>query len=309
MQEYEHENSDLHDIESDYSDSPDPPPNGRRQSERKPRGGNACLTCRRMKTRCEYVDDSSPCKLCAKSNRECVKAPPRRKRRKTVARIADLEQRIQSLTSALVDNGPLDSKLLAGKPTDSITPSDSTGTAKPGSEPNPHARPASITPDVIDKGRVDKVTAYAAFHRYREQMDQYYGFVPLPLDLDIDRYRRRKPLLFSTLVLAGINALRPDLVPAISDDILKSFAHRIVYRGERSLELVQCLLIYTCYHARTLAREHLTFYQNISTALTMALDLGLGRRMGKKTNLRWIAEEDVMDARRAYLGCYYMSGQ
>lgn len=140
-------------------------------------------------------------------------------------------------------------------------------------------------------------------------MDQYYGFVPLPRDLDIDKYRRRKPLLFSTIVLAGINAMRPDLVPAISDDILKSLSHRIHYRAERSLELVQSLLVWNCYHCRTLAREHLNFYQNISTALTMSLELGLGRRMGKVSKLRYIAEEDMLDARRAYLGCYYMSGQ
>lgn len=291
---------------SEISDSPDHPNEAAHPSQRKPRSGTACLTCRRMKTRCEYFDDSSPCKLCARSNRECVKAPALRKRRKTVTRIADLEQRIQSLTSALVDNGPLDGSHRPRK-ADSNSPAKDKAAGRPIPDLNAE-RPASITPDVIDKGRVDKVTGYAAFHRYREQMDQFYGFVPLPRDLDVDRYRRRKPMLFSTLVLAGINAIQPEVVTAIADDLLKALSERIHYRAERSLELVQCLLVFMCYHCRTLQREHLNFYQNISTALTMALDLGLGRRMGRN-KLRWIAEEDMLDARRAYLGCYYMSGQ
>ena len=294
------------DNSSEFSDSPDHPNEANNHSQRKPRSGNACLTCRRMKTRCEYFDDSSPCKLCAKSNRECVKAPARRKRRKTVTRIADLEQRIQSLTSALIDNGPLDGSHRPRK-TDRNSPAKDKAAGRPIPDLNAE-RPASITPDVIDKGRVDKVTGYAAFHRYREQMDQFYGFVPLPRDLDVDRYRRRKPMLFSALVLAGINAIQPDVVTAVADDLLKALSERIHYRAERSLELVQCLLVFMCYHCRTLQREHLNFYQHISSALTMALDLGLGRRMGKN-KLRWIAEEDMLDARRAYLGCYYMSGQ
>ena len=301
---HDHEHSDD---DSDFSDSPDHQVEPHAQGQKKPRSGNACLTCRRMKTRCEYFDDSSPCKLCAKSNRECVKAPARRKRRKTVTRIADLEQRIQSLTSALIDKGPLDGNALTRK-ADSSSPASAKDRVQPTIDLTPQ-RPESITPDVIDKGRVDKVTGYAAFHRYREQMDQFYGFVPLPRDLDVDRYRRRKPMLFSTLVLAGINAIRPDLVPAIADDLLKALSERIHYRAERSLELVQCLLVYICYHCRSLQREHLNFYQNISTALTMALELGLGRRMAKNAKPKWIADEDLMDARRAYLGCYYMMGQ
>ena len=302
MNDYEHCDND-----SDISDSPDHPIEPQRSGQKKSRTGNACLTCRRMKTRCEYFDDDSPCKLCARSNRECVKAPARRKRRKTVTRIADLEQRIQSLTSALIDNKtPPDDDLLS-RHVNSTSPPDPRQQAKPMGVEKPR-RPESVIPDVIDKGRVDKVTAFAAFHRYREQMDCFYGFVPLPRDLDIDRYRRRKPMLFSTIVLAGLNAIRPDLVPVIADDILKSLSDRIHYRAERSLELVQSLLVYMCYHCRTLQREHLTFYQNISTALTMALDLGLGRRMGK-TKLKYIADEDMYDARRAYLACYYMSGQ
>jgi Fungal specific transcription factor domain/Fungal Zn(2)-Cys(6) binuclear cluster domain len=306
MEEYDH--SEQND-ESDVSDSIEVSNNTQHHGQRKARGGNACLTCRRMKTRCEYFDDASPCKLCAKSNRECVKAPPRQKRRKTVTRIADLEQRIQSLTSALIDKSPVDRKSIPHDGADFQTASNTREAEHSAANTESCTRPASITPDVIDKGIVDKVTGFAAFHRYRERQDLYYGFVPLPRDMDVDKYRRQKPLLFSTLVLAGINSIRPDLVEPIAQDVVKLYADRIHLRAERSLEIVQSLLIYVCFHCRTLKREHLTFYQNISTALTMALDLGLGRRMGKNLKPRWIAEEDVMDARRAYLGCYYMAGQ
>ena len=308
MDERDHDDHD--DNDSDLSDSPEHHVEGQHSNQRKSRTGNACLTCRRMKTRCEYFDDSSPCKLCAKANRECVKAPPRRKRRKTVTRIADLEQRIQSLTSALIENqSPVDLIQPREKSTSSKSPTIGSGREPSNDEPETYNRPASITPDVIDKGVVDKVTGYAAFHRYRENMDIYYGFVPLPRTLDVDKYRRRKPLLFSTMVLAGINAVRPDLVNAISDDLLKWYADRIHYRGEKSLELVQCLLVNVCFHCRTLKREHINFYQQISTALTMILDLGVGRRLGNNAKPRWIAEEDMLDARRAYLGCYYCAGQ
>jgi hypothetical protein len=114
------------------------------------------LTCRRMKTRCEYFDDG-PCKLCAKSNRICEKAPPRRKRRKTTTRIADLEQRITSLTS-LIDQGTIDGKLVSRQQGDSGSPPERSNSVKASPRSQTSSRPEAILPDVIDKGRVDKVT-------------------------------------------------------------------------------------------------------------------------------------------------------
>src|ERR1700721_1728629 len=65
----------------------------------------ACTPCRLQKVRC-LSDSTSPtaqCQRCAKANRECVFAPPqrRRPRKRTDARLAELEREVQVMRSLL----------------------------------------------------------------------------------------------------------------------------------------------------------------------------------------------------------------
>ena len=286
---------------------------GDTSSAKKPRNCSACLSCRRQKTRCDFPDEDGPCKLCIKYNRECIKAPPRRRRQKTNVRIADLELKIQSLTDALIEkkSSPLKVALqIANK--DASQPSKGSQPKQLGPLPQEQLQPDVATnsgrhPDIIDKGLVDNDTAFASFERYRTKMAQYFPFLTISEDIDIERYRRKRPILFSVIVLAGIPVFRPDLAEPIAQYITQAFRDGILRDGDRRLELVQSLTLFVCFYARTLQKKDLNFYQYINIAATMALEMNLGRRAPRGPQGAQEPQREHLEARRAWLGCYYMA--
>jgi hypothetical protein len=69
-----------------------------------PKRPRACDSCRNLKVKCELPEDRPdlPCRRCAKTGRECHITPPTRKRQKKEAsRVAELEKRLEELTSTV----------------------------------------------------------------------------------------------------------------------------------------------------------------------------------------------------------------
>ena len=308
------QNEQHFDYDSEESDTPEHhPEDPSHQNSRKQKTGNACLSCRRQKTRCEYTEGDYRCKLCTRYNRECTKAPPRRRRQKTSSRIADLEQKISTLTSLLEKNPA--AVRSTRQPSSSQAVADMKSARPPEGKPSKTEQKATIfdpmKPDVVEEGLVDKITAFAAFERFRTHISLYFPFIAIPPGTQPDEFRKRKPLLFSMLVLAGVNSIRPDSTMQMADHMVRNFADRILYRAERSLELVQCLICYVCFYSRTLHQRDLNFYQMVHIASTMALDLGFGRRTLKPLSHSRFPQpaEDSLEGRRAWVGCYYLAGQ
>lgn len=74
------------------------------QSHEDPKRPRACDSCRNLKVKCELPEDRPdlPCRRCAKTGRECHITPPTRKRQKKEAsRVAELEKRLEELTSTV----------------------------------------------------------------------------------------------------------------------------------------------------------------------------------------------------------------
>lgn len=286
---------------------------------KKPRTAKACLTCRRMKTRCEPSVDGGPCKLCLKYNRECVMSPPRRPRKKTVQRVSELERKINALTAALEAKESKDSP---GIPTgtESSDATSSNPAPMPEKQLNQNSAPSFLAQneflpasvaldprDIIDKGYIDQDSAYRAFERYTSHSCHYSPFVMFPPTTTPEDLRRQKPTLFTAIVLAGLGNMAD---PRISHELVYDFAVRVVYRGERSLELCQSLLVYINFYSKPAQKKELNFNQMIHIACTMALDIGLGRRPNKyfKSD-KDTTDVGSLDARRAWLGCYYFSSK
>lgn len=69
-----------------------------------PKRPRACEACRGLKVRCDQdpAHPEIPCKRCAKAGRQCVITQPSRKRQKKAdSRVAELEKKLDALTSAL----------------------------------------------------------------------------------------------------------------------------------------------------------------------------------------------------------------
>lgn len=74
------------------------------QPHEDPKRPRACDSCRNLKVKCELPEDRPdlPCRRCAKTGRECHITPPTRKRQKKEAsRVAELEKRLEELTSTV----------------------------------------------------------------------------------------------------------------------------------------------------------------------------------------------------------------
>jgi len=75
-------------------------------SMKKPRISHACQACRRMKIRCEPLEYQDSCKQCSKTNRECLITTTKRKRQKTVHKIAELEEMLKTNSRSRVSSKP-----------------------------------------------------------------------------------------------------------------------------------------------------------------------------------------------------------
>ena len=169
--------------------------------------------------------------------------------------------------------------------------------------------------DIIERGILDEKTAYRIFDRYHKEMCQHLPIVVFPAGTTGGQIRRSKPVLFLSIIAAAICPFRADLQPNLVSEVTRILADRIVYRGEKSLELVQAVQVLTVYYQPPEKYEELNFNQMIHLAAVMALDLGMGKRSRAPTTAIWREYMDkksplpdfaAADTRRAWLGCYYM---
>lgn len=269
------------------------------------RSSRACITCRRMKTRCE-IDEAlgSACKLCIRTRRQCVMQDiPRRRKRKTTERVADLEQKINALT-ALLASKEAGASTSARSDSESVPPRASEGDT-------PAASDDTLIADALSRGLLTWETAQEAFGHYQNDMSHYFPFVVFPQTQDAEALRDQQPLLFFAVVSAALSRMRTRVDLQLFDMLIKDLAMRVVYRGERSLELVQTLLVHVCFYARSLQMRDLNFNQMTHIASTMATDIGLGRRPHKSASAQRAdpPQLESLAARRAWLGCYFMGSR
>ena len=307
------------DSEVSDGDGAGSPDNGNKS--RKPRSTHACQACRRMKIRCEPSEDGDSCKQCAKVHRECLVTEPRRKRQKTVHRVSELEKKIDALTASLQAKESVESRTKwTVSPKDSKPPDEAVGVAKSllneystarGSDntgPRQPGVPQQPYVDVIDQGIVDQDSAYRAFQRYHLEMCHFCPIVVFPAATTAEEIRTKRPYLFLSILTAAISKYKADKQADLCDELTFILADKIIYRGERSLELVQALLVLMLHYSRPRHQNELNFNQIIHMAATMALDLGMGRRSKKgvfKESLLFPGVS-VAETRRTWLGCYYM---
>jgi hypothetical protein len=169
--------------------------------------------------------------------------------------------------------------------------------------------------DVIERHIIDETTAYRAFDRYHNEMCRYLPIVVFPPSTTAAEVRRTKPVLFLSIVAAAVGALLPEVQPTLISEVTRIVSDRIVYRGKKSLELVQAVQILTIYYHPPEKYEELNFNQMIHISAVMALDIGMGKRSKSGAFAIWkeymdkkapLPDMNAAETRRAWLGCYYM---
>lgn len=202
------------------------------------------------------------------------------------------------------------------RPSQSLKRESSAGPTHLGVNDTRQSRASSEPPlrDLIDRGLIDAKTAYKCFDRYHKDMCHRLPTVAFPLDIKAEDIRRTKPMLFHAIVAVASGTIRPDLQSKLISDATRILAERIVYSGEKSLELVQTIQIMTVFYQPPERYEELNFNQLIHIAAVMALDIGMGKRTkkvmahlkGYMDRSRVLPDPNAAETRRCWLGCYYM---
>ncbi|EEP76831.1 predicted protein [Uncinocarpus reesii 1704] len=172
--------------------------------------------------------------------------------------------------------------------------------------------------DVIDRGIIDVETATKAFERYVNNMAPSAPFIVFPPGTPMSDVRRTKPVLFLSILSVSIGPFRPQLQVPFQNETHRIFADRVLVRGEKSLELIQALLVATIWYLPPDHFEELKFYQFVHTAAVMGVDIGMNRKTkaNSKTLVMWkevfgnkapMVDPKSLEARRAWLGCYTMA--
>jgi Fungal specific transcription factor domain/Fungal Zn(2)-Cys(6) binuclear cluster domain len=201
----------------------------------------------------------------------------------------------------------------------SISTMPSTWQSAAANPPHSNSNPNEII-DVIDRGLIDFQTATDIFKHYVEKVAPTLPILIFPAGTTMTEVRHNKPILFHAIMTLSIAIVRPDLQMSLVQEVHRIFADRVVVKGEKSLELVQSIMLACIWYTPPDQFEELKFFQFIHLAIVMAMDIGMGRvtkRRGSNQNglLREIMgknpnrafDPDAPETRRIWLGAYFMA--
>ena len=131
--------------------------------------------------------------------------------------------------------------------------------------------------DVIDRGLLSMHVASQIYDRYVAELVPLFPIVLLP-KAAASSVRKEKPTLFLAVIAAAAATFNEDLYLSLNKEILETYADKITIKGQRSIELIQSLLVTVVWCCPPDSFDSLKFYQFIHMAATMALDLGITKK-------------------------------
>lgn len=172
--------------------------------------------------------------------------------------------------------------------------------------------------DAISRGIIDVESARLAFERYILELSPLMPMVVFPAETTMEKVRSDKPILFWAIVATSINTIKPEIQPILIQETYRAFGEHIFVRKQKSLELVQALIICCLWYSSPERIEELNVYQLVHAAVVMAIDLGMNKQVPKKKmNFRSIQEAtrripisfnaDGIETRRTWICLYFLS--
>lgn len=334
----------------DPNPTPTPTPTTADDDPHVSRPPRACEYCRQHKVRCDIDlrDPSGSCGRCQKAGRDCVSSSYSRKRRKTTdSRVLDLERKVERLTSRLdglerrsgFEGGG------SGEGHEQPTGEHSSGYQIPGGsdtrtppavvvQPPNSSDTTQIQEDVIDRQILSIELAGRMFQHYITKLVPVFPAVVFSPDTASSDIRRQKPILFLAILSVASGEFDTKLQGKLYKELLKCFADQIIFRGTKSLELIQALTVSVLWHQPPETSGGNNLNQFIHMAAVMASDIAITKSSSSKklpgpaTDMSTKAEPlsdhfpmgagwrlmiwgcnpdaSLPECRRAFLSCYFM---
>ncbi|KAJ5278921.1 hypothetical protein N7478_004293 [Penicillium angulare] len=165
--------------------------------------------------------------------------------------------------------------------------------------------------DVIDRGIISIEDAEQLVAFFIHELSSIFPLVVLPSNTTAAQLRQAKPILFLSVISAAAISIDAGLAVVLNREMVRLYADKFFIEGEKSLELIQALLLMIIFYLPPGSPLRLQFYQYTHIASTMALEIGLAakRRITKKKSDRKKSEphdEHLAEQARAVLGCYHL---
>ena len=240
-----------------------------------------------LKIRCIPDGDTSgqkKCQRCVRIGRDCVFPTPqkRKQRKRTDARVADLENQIRSLQGNLLDRKNSESAHGSNVSSQIPTPFSSeppTGFVADRRQPSQGADAyAQDAWSDVQNGNapLSPTMATEFFATYNTELVNHFPAVVFSDGTTVESVARDKPTLFLAVMAVSARKCHPELAVILTDQMLQSYTARAFLQSEKSLELVQAMMvtaIWYCPPEGSTGRDKHKFYEYIHMTATMALDL------------------------------------
>lgn len=248
----------------------------------------ACHECHRLKIKCDVsTSPGSECERCSRNGLDCVPAPPRLQR----DRINELEAQVQELTN-----------LLRTGRNGNTPPSLSSPDNMPNQD-HEHAALAFLDARISPSKQQEVLTLFA--HR----AGAAWPFIRLPMDLD--QLRSTSPILLLSMVAYTPTQETQGTPIELHDEIVREtmrmLGDEVIGKGQRSLELVQALLIAAFWNKTTRGQQQGSCYQIVQLASDMAIDLGIAGFSLQPSPVAYFSHHEdptSLEAQRTWLACF-----
>lgn len=155
--------------------------------------------------------------------------------------------------------------------------------------------------DVVDRGELSMERATVIFKCWASEMVRSCPMVVFPPGTEAQEVRVKRPFTFLAILTVASPLVLPEYHTALNTELNRQLSDRVLFQGEKSLDLVQAMILNFTYYARPRSGRDLSFNQYIHCAAVMCFELGIGRRT-KVDPARSPAE--MVELRRTWLACY-----
>lgn len=166
---------------------------------------------------------------------------------------------------------------------------------------------------------IDQPTAAYLFDVYVTHLAKYMPAVVFSSDTKASDIRSSKPILFlAILVAASVGIIPMDVQAKLAHILMGSLADSVIRKGEKSIAIIQALVIHVIWYRPPKRYDHMNFYQLTHIAAIMAIDIGLGKRMpaAKSSQMQAVKKRgrtsklapgsDPLEPWRTWVGCYWL---
>lgn len=170
---------------------------------------------------------------------------------------------------------------------------------------------------------INQEMAAAIFGDYITKLMPHLPAVVFPAGTTAAQVFKDKPILYVCILsAASFGTLPPEISKQLASEAVGAIADCVVRNGAKSLELIQAMQVLALWYKPPEQADQTNFYQIIHMAAVMALDIGLGKRFNPAKARRGFGgpnaqyapgphktlpqDSDTLEARRAWLTCYYL---